>query len=239
MKTQRVRTKASIELIDLVRPGLQWLSGMSIELAFEVLRWMVRTGEPYRERVPWGYRGVRELLSGASGLSYTGVAPIRSIQDLGMRFHYALLSKEWDGACSRWREDLGVHVHGRVEIECRHFKPFGGVPHLGFNSEQEIRESVARLLGVRAGTKLTASLNCVHRKARTVHGVSVVVTPDGFVFRLSYGFNANGPGQRDSEWHHILASTQGKETFTETLARALAEFERIRTERFVVDLLAA
>ena len=185
-----------------------------------------RNGRPYKDSLRWGISGVRELLSGGSGLNLSQVSPIQSIEDLKTRFHLALLSKNARPASRRWRAELGICVDGEITLPYRHYRPFDGVQHCGYRLESDIRSAVTRMLSTKAGAKLAVSFNSTHTKAQTVHAVEIAID-EGFEFNLRYGFNAMCAGQTDSEWTETLARTEGKETFVETLARADALLQKI------------
>ncbi|GJD87780.1 hypothetical protein BHAOGJBA_1285 [Methylobacterium hispanicum] len=93
-------------LIELLRPFGYWPQPLSLEQAFELLRWMVATGASkpeYTSQLRWGRAGVTELLSSSSGLSYDRVEPITSIEDLRRRFHMAILARPQSRGQELWR----------------------------------------------------------------------------------------------------------------------------------------
>lgn len=207
------------ELIDLVRPDSFWPHPFSIEQAFEIFRWMVATGDAYRDPTRWGRVGVRELLSATSGTGADEVTSITSLADLRTRFHHALLASPRCPAVVQWRKDHRVEIGARIRVRSPVYTQFEGARHLGFGSEGAIKDTLDRITIRSRGQTLKARLNYVHLDVETVHGVSIAVSAKGFVFRLKYGdpFHDNRPY---SAWSHSLARTRPGETFLETFARA-------------------
>lgn len=233
-RKQPTRRNTVVQLEAFLRPDSFWPSPYSTEQAFQLFRALLDSGRPYRD--PRTRAGVIELLSMASGCNFSAVTPIRNLADLRERFRWVFFGEIFGDAVDRWRRECGISAYGEFNIPYRHYKPKAPVFHLGFQSESDIRKALHTLLNTPAGTKLAASLNYAHKKkARTVHRVDLSVRESGFSFDLHYGYNAMLPGQSDSEWQHQLASTIGDEPFVDTLARAIAEFQRIRSEAFVVQ----
>jgi len=221
---QRLKRSASVKLIDLVSPDYSWPYPYSIEQAFQTFRWMVASGSRYADPEE---PTVIDLLSDTSGQGHVTVRPVGNLEDLRRRFHLALFSKLHGAAVSRWRLECGIRVDQAITLPYRHYKPLNALTHLGFKCEADIRQKLVALLQVKSGTKLTESLNSIHKRARTIHRVDLSVHAKGFAFQVHYGFNAFGPRQMDSEWSHNLAHTVGDEPFLDTFARAANEFERL------------
>jgi hypothetical protein len=123
-----MKTKAKIAFVEFLRPDFYWPNPYTIEQAFEVFRWMVRTGTAYERSTRWGRNGPIETLScspSCTGFGY--VAPIVSLDDLRRRFHFGLLSAHTTSSgVDEWRGAENTHVGAEKIIAFRHHKPFFG-----------------------------------------------------------------------------------------------------------------
>jgi hypothetical protein len=226
-----LRAKAKIRLVEFLRPACYWPHPYTIEQAFQVFRWMVKTGEGYRSPGRWGSSGVTELLSKKpSCCGFSAVSTIRSLDDLRQRFHYALLSNHGSSAVSQWWTERRITVDAEHIISFPHYTPLAGPPRPRprFRSEADIVRAIEDLLDKHRGERFETQLNSIHRDARVIHSIVVGVDPAGFTFDLAYGFNADGPGEMDSEWRETLARSEGNEPFVDVLAHALTRFDAIK-----------
>jgi len=225
----RTRRSAEIALIEFLRPDHAWPWPYGIEIAFQALRYLIAsaTGGQYVTQHQW-HRSCAVGLMGGAGAENGGCRPVTSLADLRSRFHSALLARD-DGEIARWRADKGIHIGAVINMAFRHYKPFSPPPHLPWRSENDVQKAVVRLLEASAGKRLTYQLNSVHKTAKVIHRVDIIVGPTAFHIILRYGFKDPGIDRMDSEWTHPLASTEGDEPFLDTLARAVAEFERLTT----------
>lgn len=223
----RTRRSADIALIELLRPDHAWPWPYSIEMAFQALRYLIASasGGEYVTQHQW-YRSCAVGLMGGAGAENGGCRPVMSLADLRSRFHSALLARDFDEV-ARWRADKGIHVDAVINMAFRHYKPLSPPSHLPWRSENDIRKTVVRLLEESGGQRLTHQLNSIHKAAKVIHRVDVIVDPAAFHIVLRYGFKKPSPGVGDSEWAHSLAVTEGDEPFLDTLARAVTEFERV------------
>jgi hypothetical protein len=216
------KSRFDLNLIELVRPPSYWPHPYSVEQAFQAFRWMIKTGDTYREPGRWGSSGVREVLSASSGVGLSGVAPIKSLEDLRQRFHYALLA---DGgkAVEQWRDDHGVRVGGRVTIPYAVHSDGHNSP--AFTSPSNVKQELDRMLEPGPGQTMKMSLNCVHHDVRTLHSVEVRVFEGGFKFVLWYG---DAPkSELHSHWDETIAASREGETFLQTFARARENFDLV------------
>lgn len=209
-----MKTRFKVDLIDLVQPTHRL--GIPVEEAFETLRWMLKTGLPFKESGSFSKSPVTWMLGGDGD----GVHPVKSVDDLRLRLHGAILGKTSSAHVAAWREKYGINAYGRVTVPVR--LPDRDDKHaLGLNGF-DVEKSLKRMFKGSVGDEMAYYLNPYHLDCRFVHGVSVSVRPDGFVFVLTYGETlAEGHG---SEWVATIARTRDGETFLETLARADAVF---------------
>lgn len=225
----RTRRSADIALIEFLRPGVWWGHPYSIEMAFQALRWLIASaaGEKYVEHHQWHSTCAVGLMGGVGAVN-GGCRPIKSLNDLLQRFHLAMLSRtDFRPEVARWRDDKGIHVGSVINMKFRHYKPDNPPAHLPWRSEDGIKKTLEHLLEQSSGKILTTQLNSVHADARVIHGVDLNVGADGFSFWLLYGCKDPAVCRMDSEWRHMLARTDGDEPFLDTLARAVAEFEKL------------
>jgi len=229
----RKRTSAKLSLIEFVRPVSDgyWPNPYSVEQAFELARWMLATGQAYPHPDRWVNAGVPWLLSASEG-----AIRIRKLEDLRETIHRGILGREQNDAHTRWRVDHNIRVDAEIVLPYRHNKPHSGAPYLGMECESDVKNELKAFLSTAAGTRMKAQLNSVHARAKVIHSVDINVLPDGFSFRVYFGFNAHRPGQSDSEWSHVLARTKHGETFLDTFARARHELARAITEPYVLTL---
>jgi hypothetical protein len=214
------KTRFELNLIELVRPPSYWPYPYSIEQAFQTLRWMITTGDGFQDPGRWGSSGVREILSASSGVGLSGVAPIRSLEDLRQRFHYAILANGGKSVV-QWREEFDIRVGGRVTIP---FAVHKDAHHSAvFQSQAHVGEELKRMLQPKPGQSMKVSLNYVHHDARTLHNVEIHVSKTGFKFVLWFG---DAPkSEMHSHWDETLAASREGETFLQTFARARDNFD--------------
>lgn len=234
----RKRQKAAVQLIEFARPRGCWPYKYSIEMAFAVLHWMVVSGKGYVTPGQWVNTSVASLL-GAQSLDCSYGNPITSLDDLRERFQNAFFAPSV-ASVDKWREDCGINVYNTLDLKFPHYKPGSPPAELGFDSEVGVRDALTALLVDSAGQTLATSLNSIHKTARVVHKIDIMVVHqprflDGFSIQLHYGFKtpAAMKATSDSEWHHTLAMTRPGESFLEVLARAIAEFKAIQQGTWV------
>lgn len=221
-----LRKSFKVPLIELLRPDGYWPQPLSIEQAFETLRWMATTGSSkpeFTSQLQWGRAGIHELLTGGSGLSHSCVEPITSIEDLRRRFHFAILSRASSRGQELWRSEFGIRPEGTVTVPYPTYKPFAALPHLGWQSEAEIHAEIKRLTAESAGMPMAVNLNGVYDDCQTLHGVRIRVAPEGFAFDIRYG-NTH-PTEHGSSWDDTIARTREGESFLQTFARARTVFD--------------
>jgi hypothetical protein len=230
----------NVEFINLVRPECYWPQPLSLEQAFEVFRWLVRTGDGYASPTRWGCVGTKALLSATSANDDCSVSQVESIADLRTRFHYAILGVARSEAIAKWRSDHGVGPAGKVRISVPTYRPFVGARHLGWDSERAIIDTFERLTLKCRGQRMAVPLNYIHLGSRYLHRVSVAVRPENFSFILTFGDEPCAERGACS-WNETIASTRPGETFLDTFARARDVFEVLvtgaRTPCDAADLL--
>ena len=213
------KSRFNVSFTDLVRPDGFWPQPYSLEQAFEIFRWMVKTGSGYTSPTRWGRVGVKALLSATSANDAEAVTPIRSIADLRERFHYAILGFARSEAMALWRSAHRVEPGQKVRLAVPVYTPFAGARHLGWKCEADIKEAFTRLTSGHRGQALAVSLNSVWPDVRHVHGVTVAVRADGFRFQLTFGEDPS-QDRPTSSWTDTLAVTRPGESFLDTFARA-------------------
>ncbi len=226
--TDRPRRKRSfsIPLIELLRPDSYWPQPLSIEQAFEAMRWMVETGDDkrYSSHLRWGIAGVAELLNGAGALSQYQLDPIASLADLRKRFHLAVLARPQSEGQVLWREEIGISVDSVITIKRATYRPFEGARHLGWSSEFDIQKSLTEVCTGSRGKPMAISLNSSHPRCRSFHDVSVAIGKfSGFSFLLRYGEDPSKRGA--SYWTKCIARSRSGESFLDTFARARDVFD--------------
>jgi hypothetical protein len=234
MKKPRLRHSVKIGLLEFLRPGGCIPHPYSVEMTFQALRWLLASGVGYSTQHEWHKTSVSSLLGGSSA-DYSYPKPVQSIRDLLSRFHAGILSSEtFCPEVGRWRADKGIHAYAEIDMDFLHYKPMASVPHLGFDCEDAVSAALNSLFVGAAGKQTSVSLNSVHHKAQTIHGVDVTISPTAFYFTLRYGFHTPEDMQKegDSEWPYTLAHTKPAtgtnhhlpEPFLDTLRRALDEY---------------
>lgn len=223
----RFRRSVKVSLVEFLRPSAAPYP-YSLEIAFQALRCLVKSGVGYEKQHQWHRTSVSSLL-GAQSADNAHPKPIVSVKDLLLRFHAAIFTSGY-AEVERWRADKGIQAYAELDMDFLHYKPMAPVPHLGFDGESEVKKALVHLLEKSAGQRTGVSLNSVHHSAQVIHQVDITVSPSGFCFVLRYGFEP--PGAMDSEWSYCLASTkklsgtQSKmdEPFLDTLRRALDSY---------------
>lgn len=216
-----VLRRFSVKLIEFVRPDSYWPSPYTLEQAFCTLQHFVRTGAEPQYQTPgqWGRSGPLELMNGSGVVSSPGLNAITSIAGLREVFHRALLARPVSDGQVDWRRDHKIDVSQSLVIPQRVYRPFDGARHLDLSCEADIHKRLEAMFGKDdAGKQMAISLNSVHNDVRTLHGMSVKVTSNGFLFSLKYG--DRHPTEFGSAWEEILAMSRTGETFVDTLDRA-------------------
>jgi hypothetical protein len=219
-----MKSRFRIALSDLVQPDSRAFGAHSLEKAFQIFRWMVKTGDAYREENAWSpSTGVRELLSASSAVGLRHVTEIASVADLKKRFAYAILKYPHHQSVVKWRNDHGIEFGGTVTIPYAVTTDPQEREALGFGFRQDIDMVTNDLLGGHKNHRMAFHLNGYHHDCRHVHSVKVHVAASGFLFRLNYGEDMVD-NRIGSEWSYDLAATREGETFAATLARARDNF---------------
>jgi hypothetical protein len=210
----KIRSKATIRFIEFVRPDCYWPAPYTIEQAFHVYQWMVRTGRDYSE---WGRSGVYDLLC-CKGTCVSHSAPdaILSTDDLRQRFHCALLSAYASKLAQQWREAEKVVVAGERILMFPHYAPFEGAGR--WRCEADIQSGLDGWFEAGRTRRTAGSLNQYHPTARTCKSVHIEVSADRFYFNLEYGWPDS---ECTSHWFYPLAQTVPGEPFTDGLGRAI------------------
>lgn len=211
-----MKTKATYDWIDFVRPDGYWPYPYTIDQAFGVFAWMMKTGSHTKHSTTWGMQGVYELLSCKSScVNFHSVDPIISLDDLRKRFHYAILGKA-GSSVQLWRQKYGILIGKRRQI---HF------PHFSYEcdrakSEHDIKVGLDCLLG--STGRLGVQLNKYHSRAREAYGVKIHWR-GVYLFELNYGYQG-------SVWRHTLSRQLPSETFTTAAARAGRKLAELMNE---------
>lgn len=199
-----LHNKVKIRFIEFLRPDGFWPHPYTIEQAFQVFQWMVRTGKKYQK---YGRPGVVELLSMKPTCSgFQSVYPIISLSDLRKRFHYALLSHHASDLAEKWRSECQVSVMGERWLS------------FPYRDEWIDQKKLTEFFDTK-GT-LSVQLNDSHPGAVNIARVSIQVWEDSFRFRLDYGYEG-------SSWHHTLAETEQGECFIDTFTRAVEHLKTL------------
>ena len=203
-----MKTKAKYRFVEFIRPDCYWPQPYTLEQAFGVFAWMLRTGEGYGDQSCWGRSSILSLLSGKpSCVNFSAVDPIRSVDDLRRRFHYALLSSCVGESLKLWRSKFDVRPDGNAIIS---------FPHHGWRAApfDEHRAEIAVNALLNSEGRLGVQLNEFHSRAREILGVDLH-------WRGSYRFVLNyGYGYEGSVWRHLLARQLPRESFYAVLGRA-------------------
>lgn len=201
-----MKTKAKYRFIEFVRPDGWWPQPYTLEQAFGVFAWILKTGSKIYDQSGWGRRDIRSLLScKPTCVNFSEVEPVVSVQDLERRFHHAILSGFVGPNIRAWREKLGITPDGEAIISFPHHGWKGG-PF----SEHDARCGIDALLG--AEGRLGVQLNECHSRAREIYGVRLHWR-GSYRFVLRYGYDG-------SEWDWLLARQLPGEAFYTTFQRA-------------------
>lgn len=209
------------DLIELLRPDSYWPQPLTVERAFELMRWMISTGDQkYTSSLRWGYAGVAELLTDGGGLSIQQMKPIQSLEDLRHRLHHAILARPQSEGQIKWREDHNINVNATITVKHPTYAAFDGASHLGWRSEGDIIKALDAMLRPAVDRRMAASLNCVHKETvNWFHHVRIGIGEKrGFRFLLTYGERPSSPGA--SCWTDEIAVSRAGESFLDTMARA-------------------
>ena len=207
----KMRTKAKISFIEFLRPDSFWPYPYTIEQVFHVLQWMVKEARYYIHGRQ--YEPIALLSCKPSCIFVSGIEPIVSVDDLRMRFHYALLGRVY-GNIAAWREDNGITIDGSRILHFPHHGP-GGL------FKTDARTVLDKLFHDGERADLAVSLNCSHLSAKQCQKILIYVLDGGFLFVLKYGFDKSFAA---SSWAHELARTEGNEPFYATMRRAVDTF---------------
>lgn len=205
------QTKVKVTFADLVAPDSFWPYPYSIDQAFGIMQWMVKTGVTYPpEKGRWVSCGVIALLRTQPSCGYIDdLVPVPSVDWLRRCFQWAVLSRHTNSCTLKWREENGISP---VSTRWIHF------PNEGQSGNGAGKVEVTAVLEAKG--KLTTQLNQFHEDAVDIYGVPVYISSKGYRFVLNYGVEG-------SLWYHELAKSQTGETFTTCLRRARAELDKL------------
>jgi hypothetical protein len=217
----KLRTKALIRFIEFVRPDSFWPQPYSLEQAFHVFQWMVRTGKEFSK---YQRSGVFDLLNKkATCCGAWNIDPIISVSDLRERFHHALLSAYGSELVSQWRKKNNICITEKKWIAFPHYTPFENSE--AFGSESDLKDALNDLLTKSRGKFFNFSPNSCHPKATWIEKVFVNVTPEGFRFMARYGYEED---EGSSSWDYVLARSDAMTTpFAQTLAEAIKKLNEL------------
>lgn len=216
-KETRTVSKAKIHFAELVRPDSYWPQPYTIEQAFQVYRWLIKTGKPFAK---YGEYGAYDLMigRGVMGSSDLHYEPIRSLPMLRERFHRAILGRSNGLNANDWRRRERIAFGQNRVITFPHYAPFLGTPLLGtIRSEASLRKILDSYFT--ASGNLRVQLNECHSAAIEIKSLVVNVETYDFQFRFDLHYGYDG-----SSWTHNLATG---EQFIDTFGAALVEFERV------------
>lgn len=211
------RTKAKIEFAEFVRPDCYWPQPYTLEQAFQVYRWFVRTASPYTQR--WGYNPF-DILIGRGVINSSGFdhQPVRSISQLQQIFHRAILARSNGPRTDAWRTKERIKFGESRILHFPHYAPFAGSPVLGHVcSEAQIQTLLEAYFSAQGN--LIVQLNSCHADAVEIWQLGIRVSAYDFQFKFDLEYGVDG-----SSWKHSLASG---EQFVDTFAAALQEFQRV------------
>lgn len=207
------------EWIDLLRPNTRWPAPLSVEQAFETMRWLVRTGQDrkYLRSTRYGERGVVDLLNADTHSSAGGFHPITSLEDLRKRFHWAVLAVPDTDGQEIWRYEHGIDVGAAAAIAVPTYKPGAGARHLGFDTEESVRTTLESMQTGERGAEMAVRLNPSHPDCNVLQGFEIAVGPDRIWFNLRYG---SGAPEFAYTWRETVAFTREGESFLDAFSRA-------------------
>lgn len=221
-KTRLRKKPFTVDLIEFVRPGHRWPSPYTIEQMFEAFMAIAHTGigsHRYDSVNAYGRTTIADLLS-PNGADFHHIDPITSMADLRERYHYMLLAKAEGPGETAWREEHGIEIGKTFAVTRPTYRPFVGLPHLGFDCESDIQKAFVQMIERGQNTPMAYSLNQSHPDCRSLHGVKIHIRGDQrFAFVLSYG-DFIEPSSLYSRWDERIAITRPGESFGETFARA-------------------
>lgn len=215
-----MKSKATIRFIEFIRPDSYWPYPYSLEQAFSVFQWMLKTGEDYQDHGRWGSQNIKSLLScKPTCTNFSEVDPIRSVDDLQRRFHFAILSNSCGQRLKEWRETFRVTHDGCRTI---HFPHHDYGTAVGFNCETQFNDGINSFL--QAKGQLNVQLNEYHERAVYIHRVDLHCR-GYYRFVLKYGYHNDS-----SEWSHLLAKQTPHEAFGTTFARAKKKLDELMSK---------
>lgn len=223
VKRGPIATKLKVYFNNLIcPPHINIIYGLHIAVAFEVFRWMVVTGDPYRSK---GYpsAGVRELLG-----HHVGCVNVSSVdgfsdhwkKDLRSRFLSALLDPYTLPSIEKWRKDYKIQVNKNRIVHIRYRKPM----FRGDISSNTCGQLLDRILCNTAGSKLKKQLNDSHPKAAWVQYATLVPSLyyKRWVIVLHYGHKNDS-----SSWSKTITIQGKKELFTDFLLRTAIKLKNV------------
>jgi len=191
-------------------------------VAFEVFRWMMLTGDPYRTK-DYPQSGVREFLG-----NHVGCVNCRGVdgfsdnwkQDLRARFLSALLDPDATGVVRQWRHDYKIQVGASRMIPVRYRKPMFSDGISSSNCELLLD----RILKDAPGCRLKKQLNKYHADAN--HVQAVILVPSLYykkwVFVMHYGAKNDC-----SSWAQTITIQGNDELFTDFLLRTALKLQDV------------
>lgn len=219
-----MKTKGTYKWIEFVRPRGYWI--YSVEQVFGVYQWLVKTAI---ERSQHYQSGAVELLSmKPTCLNESRPDSIRSLDDLKMRFHYALLDNCNAPIVQKWRADFKIDINESVVIPFKHYVPFKGGKLCGKDvCEADIQKAIEGFFT--ATGNLKQSPNKYHKNMTEIRGGKISVTAKQISFDLLYA----APEERTTYWGRattLATVDMDKEPFLDGLSRALIQLKEITKE---------
>jgi len=209
VEQRKLATKKKVKFIDLARPPNYSFYPLNFRQAFEVFRWMVKTGSPSNGYYSGGRQNVYDILSKTSGINSREVRAFTGkdwARDLKERFQWAVLLDEGsdpNGHLKRWRENEGISLTGERVIPISYFN-HGGV-------QDTLLTSMLTTTG-----RTRQSHNSCWKKARTVYNVCLVPSAEAWSLKFYYGFSRD----RSSSWDLNVARQEEGEVFDDFFRRA-------------------
>ncbi len=210
-----------------MRPDPTWPYPYTIEQAFETLLAILETAArgDYETSLHWHSVGPESLIGGHNGGLRGSVDPIASLGDFQHRFHRLLLGRPQGEGQTRWREEQGIAVGRTFAVSRPAYRPFVGMPYLGFQSEAAIRAAIQGLFTTPVDTPMAVGLNPFHPDCRSFHSFDIALSKSGqFSFRITYG-TPKATESLYSSWTETVARTRPGESFLDTFTRARAAFK--------------
>lgn len=214
----RILKRFKFDLARVVDPAY-WLYPHGLERTLLAFGHLVKTARRFYE---YGQYNPLDILSDSPSCRGSWeVGPIRSLEDLRGRFHYALLHPHYQRT-REWREAERIDIREQVCISGAHYTPMN-FPDTLFEHEASANRSFDELLAT-TDKHINRPLNSCHKLgARWVHSVNLNFDREGKMsFVLVYGYRRNS-----SCWRHVLVYHRNDETPYQLLRRAIDELAEL------------